>query len=90
MDSKSPKDRVIPIPNGRTSWLVNGGLLTTYKSWDDPPSSRIPIKQPVGFSKNAIFGAPQKWFLQILSDENGDVPFKKPRCANVKAHFPHP
>ena len=22
---KSPKDRVIPIPNGRTSWLLNGG-----------------------------------------------------------------
>ena len=20
-------------------WLVNGWLLTTYKSWDDPPSS---------------------------------------------------
>ena len=22
---KSPKDRVIPIPNGRISWLINGG-----------------------------------------------------------------
>ena len=25
MDSKSPCSRVIPIPNGRTSWLINGG-----------------------------------------------------------------
>ena len=26
-----------PKPNGRTSWLIKG-VLTTYKSWDDPPS----------------------------------------------------
>ena len=39
-DRKSPKDRVIPLPNGRTSWLINGGpILTTYKSWNEPPSS---------------------------------------------------
>ena len=25
-DRKSPKDRVMgPLPNGRTSWLINGG-----------------------------------------------------------------
>ena len=25
-DGKSPKDRVVgPLPNGRTSWLINGG-----------------------------------------------------------------
>ena len=25
-DRKSPKDRVVgPLPNGRTSWLINGG-----------------------------------------------------------------
>ena len=24
-DRKSPKDRVIPLPNGRTLWLINGG-----------------------------------------------------------------
>ena len=37
MVNKSAKDRVVgPLPNGRTSWLINGGLLITYKSWDDP------------------------------------------------------
>ena len=31
--------RVIPLPNGRTPWLINRGyLLTTYIHWDDPPS----------------------------------------------------
>ena len=31
---------VPPFPNGQTSWLINGGCyyITTYKSWDDPPS----------------------------------------------------
>ena len=35
-----PKDRVVgPLPNGLYKWLINGGYsLTTYKSWDDPPS----------------------------------------------------
>ena len=39
-EGKSPKDRVVgPLPNGRTSWLINGGdPITTCKSWDDPPS----------------------------------------------------
>ena len=39
-DRKSPKDRVVgPLPNGRTLWLINGGpILTTYDTWDDPPS----------------------------------------------------
>ena len=38
-DRKSPKDRVVvPLPNGRTPWLVNRGTLTTYIHWDDPPS----------------------------------------------------
>ncbi len=23
------------------SWLINGVLLTTYKSWDDPPSGYL-------------------------------------------------
>ena len=38
-DPLSPKDRVVPCPNGRTLWLINGGpILTTYPStaWDDP------------------------------------------------------
>ena len=40
-DWKSPKDRVVgPLPNGRTLWLIHGGLLTAYKSWDDPPSKQ--------------------------------------------------
>ena len=31
LGSKSLKDRVVgPLPNGRTSWLINGGSLTTY------------------------------------------------------------
>ena len=40
MVSKSPKDRVVgPLPNGLTPWLTNGGdPITTYKSWEDPPS----------------------------------------------------
>ena len=29
--------RVVPFPNVN-SWLVNGGYLITYKSWDDPPT----------------------------------------------------
>ena len=34
----SPKDPVVgPLPNGRESWLLNGG--DPYKSWDDPPSN---------------------------------------------------
>ena len=37
MDSKSPKDRVIPIPNGLFMAYKWGMILTTYKSWDDPP-----------------------------------------------------
>ena len=38
-DRKSPKDRVVgPLPNG-LSGLWMGVILTTYKSWDDPPSS---------------------------------------------------
>ena len=27
-----------PLPNDLCKWLVHGGLLTTYKSCDDPPS----------------------------------------------------
>ena len=38
-DRKSPKDRVIPLPNGRTSWLINGGDPNHVSDiWDDPPS----------------------------------------------------
>ena len=40
MVSKSPKNRVIPLPNGRFM-AYKWGLLTTYESWDDPPSSRL-------------------------------------------------
>ena len=34
------KDRVVgPLPNGRTSWLINGGDPNYLRpSWDDPPS----------------------------------------------------
>ena len=26
-------------PSKCPKWLINGGLLTSYKSWDDPPST---------------------------------------------------
>ena len=29
----SPLSKVVGLPNDRTSWLINGGSLTTYKSW---------------------------------------------------------
>ena len=40
-DRKSPTDRVMgPLPNGLTSWLINGGDPNhVSKSWHDPPSS---------------------------------------------------
>ena len=45
-----PKDRVerSPAANGRTPWLINGAIILTYKSWDDPPSSdsNDPLIQP--------------------------------------------
>ena len=31
-DHKSPKDRVVPLPNGRTFVACKSGLLTTYVS----------------------------------------------------------
>ena len=34
---KTPKDRVIPLPNG-LNCLQMGMILSSYKSWDDPPS----------------------------------------------------
>ena len=41
MVSKSPFSRVVgPLPNGRfmaSKW----GLLTTYDTWDDPPSRAL-------------------------------------------------
>ena len=38
-DRKSPRPGVIPLPNGRTSWLINGGDPNHLRpSWDDPPS----------------------------------------------------
>ena len=31
-----------PLPNGRTSWLINGGdPITTYIHWDVSPSSIV-------------------------------------------------
>ena len=38
---KSPKDRVVPLPNG-FFMAYKWWLLTTYKSWDDPPSMGTP------------------------------------------------
>ena len=35
----SPLSRVIPLTNG-LFMAYKWGLLTTYKSWDDPPSKK--------------------------------------------------
>jgi len=37
-DRKSPKDQVVPLPNGLVMAYKMGVILATYKSWDDPPS----------------------------------------------------
>ena len=34
--SKSPKDRVIPFPNGHEHGILMGAILTTEPNWDDP------------------------------------------------------
>ena len=53
---KSPKDRVVgPLPNGRTSWLINGGdPITTYDTWEPilqvSPRPAILIKKSAGCS----------------------------------------
>ena len=38
----SPLTVVIPLPNG-LSMAFKWGLLTIYKSWDDPPSGTFHI-----------------------------------------------
>ena len=41
--SMSPKDRVVgPLPNHLNGLYMGGYLLTTYKSWNDPPSKESP------------------------------------------------
>ena len=42
-DRKSPKDRVVgPLPfMAFVNGLYMGVILTTYKSWDDPPSNQV-------------------------------------------------
>ena len=37
-DCKSPKGRVLPLPNCGFMAYKMVVILTTYKSWDDPPS----------------------------------------------------
>ena len=37
MVSFSPLSRVVPLPNGRFM-AYKRGLLSTYDTWDDPPS----------------------------------------------------
>ena len=37
-DRKSPKDRVVPLPNGHEHGLYGGDPNHVSKSWDDPPS----------------------------------------------------
>ena len=39
MASFRPLTGVIPFPNGRSPWLINGGDPNNLRpSWDDPPS----------------------------------------------------
>ena len=43
----SPEDRVVrPLPNGRTSWLINGGY-EALTNWDDPPSTSSTYPRPL-------------------------------------------
>ena len=53
MLSRSPKDRGIPLPNGRNPWLINGG---------DPNHLRRPgmILQVPGISNDLIGG---RWYI---------------------------
>ena len=40
---QSPRYRVVPLANGRTSWLIHGGDPNhLHPSWDDPPSNHPP------------------------------------------------
>ena len=43
MVSFRPLSRVVPLISGRFMAYKWGILLTTYESWDDPPSRRIPF-----------------------------------------------
>ena len=53
MVSKCPKDRVVPLPNGRFM-AYKWGLLTTYETWDDPPSNKVPqMENPETHSNGA-------------------------------------
>ena len=62
--SKSPKDRVVPLPNGRFM-AYKWGLLTTYQSWDDPPSNKVPqMENPVSKSpKDRVVPLPNGRFM---------------------------
>ena len=52
-----------------TQWLLNGGILTTYKSWDDPPSASykwgytLQPLQPLEMAENKGLGGGFKDFL---------------------------
>jgi len=39
---------VVPLPNGEFHGLSMGVILTTCKSWDDPPSDEINPQQKWG------------------------------------------
>ena len=50
----------IPLPNGRTLWLLSGGgILTTYDTWDDHPPSVPPKIRPD--SPNMIIKVHWSW-----------------------------
>ena len=36
-DRKSPKDRAVPLSNGRSKRLINGEILTTDTNWPWTP-----------------------------------------------------
>ena len=48
-DPRSPKDRVVgPLPNCRTPWLINGGLLTTLPRCSLRKNPPFVVALPIG------------------------------------------
>ena len=61
-DGKSPRYRVIPVPNGLFMAYKSGvsNDLMTYTNWNDPP-----IRGPPGTEGNIFGGLPGWVILQV-------------------------
>ena len=73
-DRQSPKDRVVgPLPNGRTSWLTNGGDPNHLQVLDDPPSGCSlkwgPLKKKPLISHQIKESIGRDFFLGLLASE---------------------